>query len=135
MDTCNIVIGISIYLIPASLQYLTTKHKYNQQRSKIMAETEDWIQRLYTSRDNNNPGANYIGQEGRLFYRPDDNTIRVSDGVTPGGIIVSGGGGGIGKTQIDGGAADSVYLDADQVNGGSAASVYTPSQVINGGFA
>ena len=99
------------------------------------SNTTSWVQNFFTSRDNNADGTTIIGQTDRLWYDPTTNTIRISDGVTPGGIIVSGGGGGIGKTQIDGGAADSVYLDADQVNGGSAASVYTPSQVISGGFA
>ena len=101
----------------------------------MSANTTSWIQNLFTSRDNNNDAATNVGQQGRIWYDPITNAFYVSDGVTPGGIIIGGGGGGIGKTQIDGGAADSIYLDADQVNGGSAASVYTPSQVISGGFA
>lgn len=95
----------------------------------------NWIQNLFTSRDNNIDGSQFVGQEGRLFYRPDDNTLRVSDGITPGGIIVAGGGGGGICPQIDGGAADSIYLAQDQINGGSAASVYTPGQIISGGTA
>jgi hypothetical protein len=38
--------------------------------------------------------TNYIGNEGELFYDPSTTTLRVSDGVTPGGSVVSGGGGG-----------------------------------------
>lgn len=95
----------------------------------------NWIQNFFTSRDNNIDGSTFVGQEGRLFYRPDDNTIRISDGITPGGILVSGGGGDCMGKQLDGGAADSIYLAQDIIYGGSAASVYTPSQIINGGTA
>ena len=35
----------------------------------------------------------YIGEEGHLFYSQDDNIIRISDGVTEGGIPLSGGSG------------------------------------------
>lgn len=56
------------------------------------------IQEFFTSRNNGIPvGTTYVGQLGRLWYEPVTNTIRVSDGVTPGGIIVSGGGGGGGN--------------------------------------
>jgi hypothetical protein len=37
--------------------------------------------------------TNYIGSEGELFYDPTTTTLRVSDGSTPGGSVVSGGGG------------------------------------------
>lgn len=52
------------------------------------------IQEFRTSRNNGitNP-ASYVGQDGRLWYDPDTNTIRVYDG-TPGGRLVSGGGSG-----------------------------------------
>ena len=53
------------------------------------------IQEFYTSRNNGiYTGAAYVGQLGRLWYDPTSNSIRVSDGSTPGGIIVTGGGGG-----------------------------------------
>lgn len=102
----------------------------------MAANTNQWIQSFFTSRDNNNNGQQFVGQQGRMWYDPETNTIRVSDGITPGGIIVAGGGGGGGfGNQIDGGAADSVFLVQDQINGGQADSVYTPSQVIDGGTA
>jgi len=102
----------------------------------MAGNVQNWIQKFFTSRDNNTEAASFVGEEGRLWYDPNTNAIYVSDGQTAGGILVSGGGGGIGgKTQLDGGAADSIYLIQDIVDGGSAASVYTPSQVINGGFA
>lgn len=102
----------------------------------MSSNTVPWIQNLFTSRDNNANASTNVGQEGRLWYDPITNAFYVSDGVTPGGIIVAGGGGGtFPGPQVDGGSADSVYLSNDQVNGGSAASVYTPSEIINGGFA
>ena len=60
-----------------------------------MAYTQDF----FTSRRNYGDGNTRIGELGRLWYDPITNTIRVSDGVTPGGIIVTGGGGG-GTTTI-----------------------------------
>jgi hypothetical protein len=102
----------------------------------MSANTTSWVQNFFTSRDNNADGTTIVGQTDRLWYDPTTNTIRISDGVTPGGIIVAGGGSGGGfVNQIDGGAADSVYLLQDQINGGQADSVYTPSQVIDGGTA
>jgi collagen type VII alpha len=58
-----------------------------------------YTQDFFTSRRNYGDGDTRIGELGRLWYDPITNTIRVSDGVTPGGIIVTGGGGG-GTTTI-----------------------------------
>ena len=38
--------------------------------------------------------TSYVGNEGELFYDPTTTTLRVSDGSTPGGTVVSGAGGG-----------------------------------------
>jgi hypothetical protein len=73
-----------------------------------------------SSRDNSAYGPTFVGQEGRLWYNPVTNGIYVSDGTTPGGIPVAGGGG-------------NVVLDI--LDGGSAASVYTIPQIIGGGGA
>lgn len=94
-----------------------------------------WIQKFFTSRDNNAVGTSFVGEVGRLWYDPVTNTIRVSDGQTPGGIIVSGGGGGETVINLDGGSAHSQYLASENINGGSADSVYTPAQIIYGGDA
>ena len=51
-----------------------------------MSHTQDF----FTSRNNNQVGTNYINQNGRLWYDPDTNTIRVYDG-NPGGRLVFGG--------------------------------------------
>ena len=40
------------------------------------------------------PVANFIGEKGRLFYDEATGALYLSDGVTPGGIAISGGGGG-----------------------------------------
>ena len=69
-----------------------------------MAYTQDF----FTSRRNYGDGTTRIGEVGRLWYDPITNTIRVSDGVTPGGIIVTGGGGGGGTTTIVSGTAPGV---------------------------
>lgn len=53
-----------------------------------------FTQDFFTSRNNFADGSTKVGQKGRLWYDPITNTIRVSDGITPGGIIVSGSGGG-----------------------------------------
>lgn len=47
-----------------------------------------YIQNFFTSRDNNANTETYVGQKDRLWYNPDKNSIRVSDGVTPGGLVV-----------------------------------------------
>lgn len=51
-------------------------------------------------------GTTRIGEEGRLWYNESDRSLRVSDGSTPGGIVLnSGGGGGGGVTIQDEGSA------------------------------
>ena len=50
-----------------------------------------FTQNFYTSRGNFGDGQTRIGENGRLWYDSTTNTIRVSDGSTPGGIIVSSG--------------------------------------------
>lgn len=51
-----------------------------------------FIQNFFTSRDNNSNSATYVGQQDRLWWDPVTNRIYYSDGVTPGGIPVGGGG-------------------------------------------
>jgi hypothetical protein len=60
-----------------------------------MAYTQDF----FSSRRNENDGNTRIGDEGRLWYDSNTNTIRVSDASTPGGVIVGGGGSGGGALQ------------------------------------
>lgn len=51
------------------------------------------IQEFFTSRNNGITSVQYIGHEGRLWYDPVTNSIRVYDGNL-GGQQVAGGGGG-----------------------------------------
>jgi len=52
-----------------------------------------YIQNFFTSRDNNANAETYVGQEGRLWWDPISNQIYSSNGNTPGGIPLAGGGG------------------------------------------
>lgn len=47
-----------------------------------------FIQNLFTSRDNNTDLATYVGQLGRIWFDPVTNAFYVSDGITPGGILI-----------------------------------------------
>ena len=66
--------------------------------------TGPFIQKLFTSRDNfvgasgASGVANFVGQEGRIWWDPVRNNFYYSDGTTPGGILIGNGGGQIGAT-------------------------------------
>jgi len=45
-------------------------------------------------------GTTRIGEEGRLWYNNSDQTLRVSDGSTEGGIVLNSGGGGGGSSGV-----------------------------------
>jgi hypothetical protein len=47
-----------------------------------------FIQNFFTSRDNNVDVNTYVGQTDRLWYDPTTNTLRISNGSTPGGLPV-----------------------------------------------
>lgn len=76
------------------------------------------IQKLFTSRVNNADANTYVGEEQRLWYDPISNMFYVSDGVTPGGIPVGGGGGM--PDSGDGGNAFSSILFSASLAGGNA---------------
>lgn len=44
-----------------------------------------FIQKVFTSRDNNANSANYVGEQDRIWWNPDTNAFYYSDGSTPGG--------------------------------------------------
>lgn len=75
-----------------------------------------FIQQFFTSRDNNANAATFVGQEGRLWWDPITNQIYSSDGNTPGGIPLSGGGG----NGSPGGANSQVQFNQNGNFGGSA---------------
>ena len=47
------------------------------------------IHKLFSSRSRVSTGDAYVGEAGRLFYDEADGEIRLSDGVTPGGVAIS----------------------------------------------
>lgn len=78
------------------------------------------IQQFFTSRNNGiDDPAEYVGQEGRLWYDPDTNTLRVYDG-NPGGQTVGGGGG----NGSPGGGNRAVQFNDNGDFGGEAAFTY-----------
>jgi hypothetical protein len=50
-----------------------------------MAETME----LWASRIKNADPATHVGEVNRIFYYPDSGTLRISDGVTPGGLPIN----------------------------------------------
>lgn len=56
--------------------------------------SENFTQDFRTQRRNYSDGTTRVDRQiGRLWYASEDQTIRVSDGETPGGIVIVGGGG------------------------------------------
>lgn len=55
------------------------------------------IQKIVSSEKNNITLNDFIGEKDRLFFDVTTRTFRLSDGVTPGGIVVNTGGGGGGS--------------------------------------
>ena len=78
------------------------------------------IQNFYTSRDNNATANTYVGQLDRLWYDPLTNAIYVSDGNTPGGILV---GSGISGNSVPGGPTNAIQYNAGNGQFGGTSSV------------
>lgn len=49
--------------------------------------------RAYVEKLGGSDATTFVGNRGELFYDPETSTLRVSDGITAGGIVVSGGAG------------------------------------------
>lgn len=81
-----------------------------------------FLQNLFTSRDNNANGATYVGQQERIWWNPDTNAFYYSDGSTPGGILITGGGSGNG---VPGGSVNNIQFNLDGANFGG-----TPNLVV-----
>jgi hypothetical protein len=75
-----------------------------------------YIQQFFTSRDNNANSETFVGQVGRLWWDPVTNQIYSSDGNTPGGVPLSGGGG----NGTPGGSNSQVQFNQAGSFGGSA---------------
>jgi hypothetical protein len=74
-----------------------------------------YIQNLFTSRDNNSVGNTNVGQQDRIWWNPDTNAFYYSDGVTPGGVLITNGSTGNGTV---GGANTAVQFNNDSSFGG-----------------
>lgn len=79
--------------------------------------------KIWASRVKNASVEDFIGEKGRLFYNDDDNIIRVSDGVTDGGVVIVDpsnlGSGNTGTSNGD------VYIDDFPLNGESATLIFS----------
>lgn len=89
-----------------------------------------FIQNLFTSRDNNAQGNTFVGQQDRIWWNPDTNAFYYSDGSTPGGIIITGGGTGNG---VPGGVANSVQINNGAGNFGGYTNFTFSSNVLSVG--
>lgn len=86
-----------------------------------MGFTQDFL----TGRRNTDDGTSRIGQLDRLWYSSTDNTIRIGDGVTPGGILVGGGGGVISFPPQANHAGEFLQTDGTNVKWASVPLTYT----------
>jgi hypothetical protein len=88
--------------------------------------SENFTQDFRTQRRNYNDGTTRVDRQvGRLWYASEDQTIRVSDGATPGGIILVGGGGGPGGSIIAGDNVSLLTNDAGYTVAGDNVSLFT----------
>ena len=77
------------------------------------------IQKIKSGRVTGVDVATYIGNHGQIFYNEAVGELRLSNGVTPGGIVVSSSGsGGASNITLDGGLANSVYGGLEIIDGG-----------------
>ena len=76
----------------------------------------DFIQKLFTTRQNYPNGDSRIGDLHRIWYDSIRNAFYISDGETPGGILIGGGGGGSGTFTLF--TATSVRLGGVRIGSG-----------------
>ena len=50
------------------------------------------VYRSFVEKLGGSSAASFVGNKGELFWDPESSTLRISDGSTPGGLQVSGGG-------------------------------------------
>jgi hypothetical protein len=78
------------------------------------------------------PIDQFVGEDGHIFFDTDDGTLRLSDGVTPGGSILSGGDGDglqLGTTSTTALAGDTPYITLGDL------SIGAPNATEDGGIA
>lgn len=95
-----------------------------------MAFTQD----LFTSRRNFQDGNTRIGETDRIWYDSNTNTLRISDGTTPGGIIITGNGtsgGNVTNNYGDSNVAN--YLNTTSITGNlDLGNLYITDQTLGG---
>ena len=64
-----------------------------------LANRAGFTQQIFSSRIKT-PAGTYVGEIGRIFYHEDTGELRISDGITPGGLPIFGGGGGTGTGTV-----------------------------------
>ena len=55
------------------------------------------VQKFNTTQKNGYSGTTFVGDKDRVFFDVGTKTFRLSDGVTPGGVVINAGGGGGGS--------------------------------------
>ena len=58
------------------------------------------VQKFVSTEKHNIDGTTHVGDNNRVFFDVATKTFRLGDGVTPGGIVIAGGGGSGGLTGI-----------------------------------
>lgn len=53
-----------------------------------MSNNPNTTHQIFSSRINNQLAGTYIGESGRMFYHEDTGELRLSDGITPGGLPI-----------------------------------------------
>ena len=78
------------------------------------------VQKIKSGRIPTQDVTTYVGNIGQIFYDETVGELRLSNGVTPGGIVVSssGGGGNIAGANLDGGTPSSVYGGTTSIDAG-----------------
>ena len=76
------------------------------------------VQKFNTTLKNNVTGTTFVGDKDRVFFDVATKTFRLSDGVTPGGIVINAGGGGGGSltgiTDVNVNIENSLTIESDQ---------------------
>lgn len=77
------------------------------------------VQKIKSGRITSIVADQYIGENGTIFYNESLGDLRLSDGSTLGGKLLSVGSSSTDTSNIDGGGPYSVYGGIDAIDGGS----------------
>lgn len=82
-----------------------------------MAIDPNTIHKLFTSRVHT-PGSTYVGESGRMFYHESTGELRLSDGITPGGLpVLTSGSGNIALTGVISSTGNVTYITSQTGTG------------------